>query len=223
MKTNRITKNRKALAVAAAALVAAGCASAPKGVQEAYAEWKDDRAPTEQVVSKSSDKKIADIINGVAVIPGEVYAYVAQGADEAMARNAGRAIYQAIVRDRDAGTPMEEIRAHVSDADWAAAIAYQNTIKDMDFDALKEKLSGISAKLATDGAKVGQALAQIKELDSMKSMDYFSMATALREPAAEIDVISAQVSDAVQAVQFWMDLNEQDEKFKRYAQEAPVE
>ena len=223
MKTNRITKNRMALAVAAAALVAAGCASAPKGVQEAYAEWKEDRAPTEQVVSKSSDPKIANIINGVAVIPGEVYAYVAQGADDAMVRNVWRPTYEAIQRDREAGTPLEEIRAAVSDEEWAGAVAYEKSIKDLDFAALKEKLSGIAAKLATDGAKVGQALAQIKELDSMKGLDYFSMATALREPAAEIDVISAQLSDAVQAVQFWMDLNEQDEKMQRFAQEFPIE
>ena len=66
------------MALAAAALVS-GCASTgggtskTEGVQTEFQKWASKRAPVEQIVSKCADPNVARIVNGVAVIPGEVY------------------------------------------------------------------------------------------------------------------------------------------------------
>lgn len=197
--------------------------AAPPNVQEAYERWRAGRATTEMVVSKCVDAQVADIVNGLAAIPGEVYGYLANGSDKAMARNAGREIYLGIKRERDAGTPMDEIRKAVSDADWAAAIEYERFIKPQDYATLGDKLSAIAAKLAEDGAKVGGALAQIKNLDSMKGKNPIALAAAMKEPIAEVNTIKNQLSDAVKACGYWRDLNKQDEQMQKIAQEYPVE
>ncbi len=216
-----------ALVVAAASLVTASCASSgsakPDGVQAEFQKWASKRSPVEQVVSKSSDPQIAAIINGIAVIPGEVYAYLADGSDKAMARNAGREIYEAIMRDKNAGTSMDDIRKTVSDGDWAAAVDYEKFCKQQDYAALKDKLSGIAAKLAADGAKVGASVAQIKNLDSMKGKNPLALAAAMKEPTAEINTIKSQIADAVKACTYWQDLNRQDEQMQKFAQEYPIE
>ena len=218
-----------ALAFASAALVTAGCASSgssnqkTQGVQEEFQKWASKRAPVEQVVSKSSDPQVAAIVNGVAVIPGEVYGYLAEGADKAMANNVGREPYEAIMRDIKAGTPMEEIRKATPDAVWAAAADYEKFVKSQDYATLKDKLAGIAAKLAADGAKVGGAVAQIKNLDSMKGKDPLALAAAMKEPTAEINTIKAQLADAVKACSYWQDLNKQDEMAQKFMKDYPIE
>ncbi|MBR0055788.1 MAG: hypothetical protein IJP66_00525 [Kiritimatiellae bacterium] len=101
-----------AAACAAVAIMAVGCASSgaskpeakkTDGVQAEFQKWASKHSPVEQVVSKSSDPQVAAIVNGVAVIPGEVYGYLAEGSDKAMARNAGRDIWNAVQRDFAAG------------------------------------------------------------------------------------------------------------------------
>ena len=218
-----------ALAFATAALVTAGCASSGSsqkktdGVQAEFQKWASKRAPVEQVVSKSSDPQVAAIVNGVAVIPGEVYGYLAEGADKAMANNVGREPYEAIMRDIKAGTPMEEIRKATPDAVWAAAADYEKFVKSQDYATLKDKLAGIAAKLAADGAKVGGAVAQIKNLDSMKGKNPLALAAAMKEPTAEINTIKAQLADAVKACSYWQDLNKQDEMAQKFMKDYPIE
>lgn len=217
-----------AVACAAAAIMVVGCVgkgnnSTSNGVQEEYQKWASKRAATEMVVSKCADADVAAIINGVAVIPGEVYGYLAGGSDKAMARNAGREIYEAIMRDINAGTPQEEIRKVVSDEDWAAAIDYEKFVKSQDYVALGKKLADIAAKLASDGAKVGGAIAEIKNLDSMKGKNPMALAIAMKEPTAEINTIKAQVADAVKACSYWQDLNKQDEMAQKFMKDYPIE
>ena len=216
-------------AVAAAAFFTAGCASTPEassqtgGVQKEFQKWAEKRTDVEQVVSKSSDPQVKAIIDGIAVIPGGVYGYLAEGADEAMARNLGRGIYEAIARDMEAGTPKAEIRKAVSDADWAAAVDYAKYVKSQDYATLGEELSGIAAKLAADGAKVAGAIVQIKNLDAMKGKNPIALASAMKEPAAEINVIKGQLADAVEACKYWQGLNKQDEQQQKHMQEYPIE
>ena len=188
-----------------------------------YRVWLPKRAPLEMVVSKCNAQDVAAIINGVAVIPGEVYGYLAEGADKAMARNAGREIYEAIMRDKNAGTTMEEIRRAVSDADWAAAAEYAKFVKAQDYTALKAKLSRVSTKLADDGSKVADALLQIRKLDSLSAMNMMAKAVLLKTATSEINAITDQLASSVKAVQIWQDLNEQDEIAKKFMQDYPVE
>ena len=220
-----------ALAFAAAVLVVAGCASSgaakdgnkSNGVQAEFQKWASKRAPVEQVVSKSSDPQVAAIVNGLAVIPGEVYGYLAEGSDKAMARNAGREIYLAIKRDLDAGTPMADIVKTVSAEDLDAAVAYSKFVKEQDYATLGQKLAGIASKLASDGAKVADAVNQIKNLDSMKGKNPMALAMAMKGPTSEINTIKSQLSDAVKAVGYWQDLNKQDEQMQKFCQEYPIE
>lgn len=220
-----------ALAFAAAVLVVAGCASSgaakdgnkSNGVQAEFQKWVSKRAPVEQVVSKSSDPQVAAIVNGLAVIPGEVYGYLAEGSDKAMARNAGREIYLAIKRDLDAGTPMADIVKTVSAEDLDAAVAYSKFVKEQDYATLGQKLAGIASKLASDGAKVADAVNQIKNLDSMKGKNPMALAMAMKGPTSEINTIKSQLSDAVKAVGYWQDLNKQDEQMQKFCQEYPIE
>lgn len=216
------------MALAVAALVS-GCVSTgggtskTEGVQAEFQKWASKRAPVEQVVSKCADPNVARIVNGVAVIPGEVYGYLAGGADKAMARNAGREIYEAIMRDKNAGTSLEEIRKAVSDADWAAAVDYEKFVKVEDYASLKDKLAGIAAKLASDGSKIGGAIAEIKNLDSMKGKNPIALAAAMKEPTSEINVIKGQLADAVKACAYWQDLNKQDEMAQKFMKDYPIE
>ncbi len=222
------TKFHTACLLAATAILASGCASTggsdkTDGVQAEFQKWASKRAPVEQVVSKSSDPQVAAIVNGVAVIPGEVYGYLSEGADKAMARNVGREPFEAIMRDIMAGTPMEEIRKATPDDVWAAAANYGQFVKAQDYAALGKKLSGIAAKLATDGAKVGGAVAAIKNLDSMKGKNPIALAAAMKEPTAEINTIKAQLADAVKACSYWQDLNKQDEMAQKFMKDHPIE
>ena len=222
------TKFHAACLLAATAILASGCASTggsdkTDGVQAEFQKWASKRAPVEQVVSKSSDPQVAAIVNGVAVIPGEVYGYLAEGSDKAMARNVGREPYDAIMRDIMAGTPMEEIRKATPDDVWAAAANYEQFVKAQDYAALGKKLSGIAAKLAADGAKVADAVAQIKNLDSMKGKNPIALAAAMKEPTAEINTIKAQLADAVKACSYWQDLNKQDEMAQKFMKDHPIE
>ena len=220
-----------AAVAALATVIATGCVSnkgggsakQQSGVQAEFAKWASKRAPVEQVVSKCADPNVARIVNGVAVIPGEVYGYLAGGADKAMARNAGREIYEAIMRDKNAGTSLEEIRKAVSDADWAAAVDYEKFVKVEDYASLKDKLAGIAAKLASDGSKVGGAIAEIKNLDSMKGKNPIALAAAMKEPTSEINVIKGQLADAVKACTYWQDLNKQDEMAQKFMKDYPIE
>ena len=197
--------------------------SAPIGLQEEYERWRSGRADTKMVVSKSNDPQVASIINGVAVIPGEVYGYLSNGSDWAMARNAGREIYEAIMRDKNAGTPIEEIRKALSDADRAAAAEYGKFVESQNYATLGEKLAGIAAKLVEDGAKIGGAVAQIKNLDSMKGKNPLALAAALKEPATEVNTIKNQLADAVKACSYWQDLNKQDEMAQKFMKDYPIE
>ena len=184
---------------------------------------KRKRAPVEQVVSKSSDPQVAAIINGVAVIPGEVYGYLAEGADKAMANNAGRDIWNAVQRDVAAGTSWADVSAAMSPADKAAYAEFDKFVKAQDYASLGQKLAGIAAKLAADGAKVGGAVAQIKNLDSMKGKNPLALAAAMKEPTAEINTIKAQLADAVKACSYWQDLNKQDEMAQKFMKDYPIE
>ena len=218
-----------ALAIAGLSLSIVGCASTgggkneTDGVQAQFQKWASKRSPVEQVVSKSEDPQIAAIVNGVAVIPGEVYGYLANGADKAMARNAGREIYLAIKRDLDAGTPMADIVKTVSAEDLDAAVAYSKFVKEQDYATLGQKLAGIASKLASDGAKIADAVNQIKNLDSMKGKNPMALAMAMKGPTSEINTIKSQLSDAVKAVGYWQDLNKQDEQMQKFCQEYPIE
>lgn len=219
-----------AMAFAAAAMVT-GCATSgagksstkTDGVQAEYQKWASKRSATEMVVSKCADQDVAKIINGVAVIPGEVYGYLAGGSDKAMARNAGREIYDAIKRDLDAGTSLDEIKKAVSAEDLAAAIDYEKFCKSQDYVALGKKLADISAKLASDGAKVGGAIAEIKNLDSMKGKNPMALAMAMKEPTAEVNTIKSQLADAVKACKYWQDLNKQDGQMQKFMKDHPIE
>ena len=224
------TLTTMAMSIATAAVIT-GCASTgagkssakTDGVQAEFQKWASKRAPIEQVVSKCADPQVAAIVNGVAVIPGEVYGYLADGADKAMARNAGRDIYVAIKRDLDAGTSMEEVRKAVSDADWAAALDYEKFCKTQDYATLAKKLSGIATKLASDGSKVADAIGQIKNLDSMKGKNPVALAMALKEPTTEVNTIKSQLADAVKACKYWQDLNKQDEMAQNFMKDYPIE
>lgn len=219
-----------AMAFASAAIIT-GCATSgagkpsaqTDGVQAEFQKWASKRSPSEMVVSKCADPDVAKIVNGVAVIPGEVYGYLAGGADKAMARNAGRDAYVAIKRDLDAGTSLDEIKKAVSAEDLAAAIEYGKFVKEQDYAALGKKLADIAAKLASDGAKVGGAIAEIKNLDSMKGKNPIQLAMAMKEPTAEVNSIKAQLSDAVQACKYWQDLNKQDEQMQKFMKNHPIE
>lgn len=215
-----------AMALAAAVLVT-GCGGRGNkpgnSVQEEYQNWASRRTPIEQVVSKCADPQVAKIVNGVAVVPGKVYGYLAEGSDKAMARNAGREIYEAIMRDKNAGTTMEEIRKAVSDADWAAAAEYAKFVKAQDYATLKAKLASVSTKLADDGPKVADALLQIRKLDSVSAMNMMAKAALLKTSTSEINAIKDQLASSVKAVQIWQDLNEQDEIAKKLMQDYPVE
>ena len=216
------------MALATAALVS-GCVSTgggtskTEGVQTEFQKWASKRAPVEQVVSKCADQNVARIVNGVAVIPGEVYGYLAEGADKAMARNAGRDAYMGIKRELEAGTSLDDIKKAVSAEDLAAAIEYGKFVKSQDYAAHGKKLADIAAKLASDGTKVGGAIAEIKNLDSMKGKNPIQLAMAMKEPTAEVNTIKAQLADAVQACKYWQDLNKQDEMQKNYMKDHPIE
>lgn len=224
-------KFNAALALATAALVAAGCASSgagkssgkTDGVQAEFQKWASKRAPVEQVVSKSSDPQIAAIVNGIAVIPGEVYGYLAEGADKAMANNAGREIWNAVQRDVAAGTSWAEVSAAMTPADKAAYAEFDKFVKTQDYATLGQKLAGIAAKLAADGAKVADAVNQIKNLDSMKGKNPMALAMAMKEPTAEVNTIKNQLADAVKACGYWQDLNKQDEMAQKFLKDYPVE
>lgn len=219
-----------AMAFAAAAMVT-GCATSgaskssakTDGVQAEFQKWASKRSATEMVVSKCADQDVAKIINGVAVIPGEVYGYLADGSDKAMARNAGREIYDAIKRDLDAGTSLDEIKKAVSAEDLAAAIDYEKFCKSQDYVSLGKKLADIAAKLASDGSKVGGAIAEIKNLDSMKGKNPMALAMAMKEPTAEVNTIKSQLADAVKACKYWQDLNKQDEQMQKFMKDHPIE
>ncbi|MBQ6102367.1 MAG: hypothetical protein IJL06_01720 [Kiritimatiellae bacterium] len=222
------TKFHTACLLAATAILASGCASTggsdkTDGVQAEFQKWASKRAPVEQVVSKSSDPQVAAIVNGVAVIPGEVYGYLAEGADKAMANNAGRDIWNAVQRDVAAGTSWADVSAAMSPADKAAYAEFDKFVKAQDYASLGQKLAGIAAKLAADGAKVGGAVAQIKNLDSMKGKNPLSLAAAMKEPTAEINTIKAQLADAVKACTYWQDLNKQDEMAQKFMKDYPIE
>jgi len=225
-KTNKF---RAACLLATVAILASGCASSGgskkenNGVQEEFQKWASKRAPVEQVVSKSSDPQVAAIVNGVAVIPGEVYGYLAEGADKAMANNAGRDIWNAVQRDVAAGTSWADVSAAMSPADKAAYAEFDKFVKAQDYASLGQKLAGIAAKLAADGAKVGGAVAQIKNLDSMKGKNPLALAAAMKEPTAEINTIKAQLADAVTACGYWQDLNKQDEMAQKFMKDYPIE
>ena len=217
--------------ISAACLVAAGCASSgasksdkkTEGVQAEFAKWASKRAPVEQVVSKSSDPQVAAIVNGVAVIPGEVYGYLANGADKAMANNAGREIWNAVQRDVAAGTSWAEVCEAMTDADKAAYAEFDKFVKAQDYATLKDKLAGIATKLAADGTKVAGAVAQIKNLDSMKGKNPLALAAAMKEPTAEVNTIKAQLADAVKACTYWQNLNKQDEMAQKFMKDYPIE
>jgi hypothetical protein len=221
-----------AAAIAAAAMVIVGCASSgaskpeakkTDGVQAEFDKWASKRTPTEMVVSKCADPDVAAIVNGVAVIPGEVYGYLAGGADKAMARNAGRDIAKAVENEVRAGMSRAEAEAKIPAGDRPAYDEYQKYYGSQDYVALGTKLAGIAAKLASDGTKVAGAINEIKNLDSMKNKSAMALAMAMREPTAEVNTIKAQLADAVKACTYWQDLNKQDEQMKKFAQEYPVE
>ena len=219
-----------AMALAAAAIIT-GCASTgagkssakTDGVQAEFQKWASKRAPTEQVVSKCADPQVAAIVNGVAVIPGEIYGYLADGADKAMARNVGRDIYEAVKRDLAAGTSLTDINAAMSAADKTAYADYAKFVEKQDYATLGQKLSGIAAKLASDGSKVADAIGQIKNLDSMKGKNPLALAMALKEPTAEVNTIKSQLADATKACKYWQDLNKQDEQMQKFMKDHPVE
>ena len=83
--------------------------------------------------------------------------------------------------------------------------------------------AGIAAKLASDGSKVGGAIAEIKNLDSMKGKNPIALAAAMKEPTSEINVIKGQLADAVKACAYWQDLNKQDEMAQKFMKDYPIE
>ena len=215
----------------ASAIFITGCATSgagkssakTDGVQAEFQKWASKRSAIEMVVSKCADPDVAKIINGIAVIPGEVYGYLASGADKAMANNAGREIWNAVQRDIAAGTSWADVNAAMSVADKAAYAEFDKYVRSQDYATLNQKLEDIAAKLAADGAKVGGAVTEIKNLDSMKGKNPIALAAAMKEPTAEVNTIKSQLADAVKACKYWLDLNKQDEKAQKFMKDYPIE
>ncbi len=217
------------LAVAAAAIVATGCCSSKAGksgggdsVQEAYLKWQQNRAPIEQVTSQCPDPEAKAIIDGVAVIPGKVYKYLAEGSDKAFAVASGRDIFNGIMEDIKAGVSVEEVVGKMSDADKLAWNAYHDLVYTQDYTALKDKLSGIAKQLGEDGGKVTGALATIKNC-KFNGMNMLQKAKALKTAGSELDIVTAQLESCLKANTFWTDLNKQDEAAQKLMQQYKIE
>ena len=95
--------------------------------------------------------------------------------------------------------------------------------REGDFAELMAAAGFDAAKLAADGAKVGGAVAEIKNLDSMKGKNPIALTAAMKEPTAEVNTIKSQLADAVKACKYWLDLNKQDEKAQKFMKDYPIE
>ena len=214
------------IAAAAATMVITGC-SHPRGgtsgdnVQEAYIKWQGNRAPVEQVVSECPDAEAKLIIDGVAVIPGKVYKYLADGADKAFAVASGRELFNGIKEDLKAGVSEDEIIAKMSEGDKIAYAAYRDLVIKQDFKSTKEKLDEIAKQLAEDGVKVAGALAAAKNC-KFDGMNMIQKAGAIKKAISEIGTIKAQLADCLNANKYWSDLNAQDEDAQKLMQEYKV-
>lgn len=222
------------LAVAAAAIVATGCCSSKAGnsgggdsVQEAYLKWQQNRAPIEQVTSQCPDPEAKAIIDGVAIIPGKLYKYLADGADGAFAIASGRDIYNGVTNDmavliKEGKDVKAELFDKMPEKDREALWNYHEYVKKQDFKSTKEKLDGIAKQLGEDSGKVAGALAAVKNC-KFDGMNMLQKAGAIKTAASEIDTIRAQLADCLKANKYWSDLNAQDEAAQKLMQEYKVE
>lgn len=215
MKTTTL---HAALAFATAALVTAGCASAPKqsnaghGNQDDIVKpWIEKRADASKAfASQCTVGTVATAINAIGTPLQIMQRNAYDKVDKAYANAKGRKINAAVENDVKAGAPLADVLAKLSPEERTARDNYIKYVKLEDFGERENQLKAMLPKLAQAGVEIGGLVVMAKKDPDFAKLAGLAMAAQVRNVSKDSDALKKILDDTNKATEFWKQLDEQD-------------
>lgn len=226
----RKSKLLPALAIAAAAIVAAGCASAPKQKAEHGNEtdfvkqWIESRVDASKAfASQCTVGTVATAINAIGVPLQMMQRSAYDKVDQAYATAKGRKIYKAVKGDVAEGAAETDVLAKLTPEQKADYDAYVKYVIDQDFGERENQLKAMLPKLAQAGVEIGGLVVMAKKDPNFAKLAGLAMITQTRNVSKDADALQKILDDTTKAKDFWAALDAEDREVQRQTKEAEAE
>lgn len=220
--------NKLVMTVAGATLVAgtflmSGCAttSATAG-KDPVAEWQASRMTTNSVPLNTTLKTVQLAARALEVsiwpIQVETYGLV----DDAHAKVVGRKVYMAVQNDVNAGAKMNDVLAKLSPADLKNYKEYAAYVRQLDYE--KNQTLGQSILKKMDPLVAGAAglLATAQADPDYASQGLIDQAMETKQVGKDVAMLKDKLADSKKALDFWFELNREDNEAKKFMAQYPV-
>lgn len=224
-------KCNAALALATAALVAAGCASSPKASNAGHGNSEDSVKPwiesrtdaNKAFASQCSVGTVATAINAIGAPLQIMQRNAYDKVDKAYANAKGRKINAAVINDVKAGTALADVLAKLTPEERTAYDNYIKYVELEDFGERENQLKAMLPKLAQAGVEIGGLVAMAKKDPNFAKLSGFAMIAAGRDVGKDADALQAILDDTNKATEFWKALDEQDKRIQEDQKEKEAE
>jgi len=223
-------KFKAALALASAALIAAGCASSPKQKAEhgnktdVTEEWVATRSDANKAfASQCTVGTVATAINAIGAPLQMMQRNAYDKVDTARANYKGRKIYKAVEGDVAAGATKAEVLSKLTPEQKAEYDKYVKYVKEQDFGERENQLKAMLPKLAQAGVEIGGLVVMAKKDPNFAKLAGLAMITQTRNVSKDADALKKILDDTTKAKDFWAALDAEDKEVQRQTKEAEAE
>lgn len=223
-------KFKAALALASAALIAAGCASSPKQKAEhgnktdVTEEWVATRSDANKAfASQCTVGTVATAINAIGAPLQMMQRNAYDKVDTARANYKGRKIYKAVEGDVAAGATKAEVLSKLTPEQKDEYDKYVKYVKEQDFGERENQLKAMLPKLAQAGVEIGGLVVMAKKDPNFAKLAGLAMITQTRNVSKDADALKKILDDTTKAKDFWAALDAEDKEVQRQTKEAEAE
>ncbi len=223
-------KFKAALALASAALIAAGCASSPKQKAEhgnktdVTEEWVATRSDANKAfASQCTVGTVATAINAIGAPLQMMQRNAYDKVDTARANYKGRKIYKAVEGDVAAGATKAEVLSKLTPEQKAEYDKYVKYVKEQDFGERENQLKAMLPKLAQAGVEIGGLVVMAKKDPNFAKLAGLAMITQTRNVSKDADALKKILDDTTKAKDFWAALDAEDKDVQQQTREAEAE
>lgn len=223
-------KFKAALALASAALIAAGCASSPKQKAEhgnktdVTEEWVATRSDANKAfASQCTVGTVATAINAIGAPLQMMQRNAYDKVDTARANYKGRKIYKAVEGDVAAGATKAEVLSKLTPEQKAEYDKYVKYVKEQDFGERENQLKAMLPKLAQAGVEIGGLVVMAKKDPNFAKLAGLAMITQTRNVSKDADALKKILDDTTKAKDFWAAIDAEDKEVQRQTKEAEAE
>lgn len=203
--------------VIATAMTFVGCASTGgSNGENPVTQWQEERTPT-KFTSTCKVPEVATLITAASIVPNAVYLKIANGVDQASAKNEGRRIYLGIENDVKAGTiTREDAIAALTPEDNKVYKTYVKYVVKEDFSGTYALIKQLAEQVAAEGPKIAALFVAAKENSAFKALAGLELMRATKELTTDVNMIKGQIADSITGIGLWRGLIDQDKKAQAF-------